>query len=190
VFGELEEVSAEDGQESMQEYMMKKAGFDKNNLMRSIFLVVAALVVAVVLIIFVVIISKKCYHKLPESVKSGFNSIKNMLMFNSILRSLLQTFLPLCTSCFISLKYAETAGQSTAGYIFLAVLALCPIGVVIILKNQKHPLAHPKLKVKIGTLYQNVETSTKPGALFFIPMFLIRRILFASIVVLTDDPLL
>jgi len=74
-------------------------------------------------------------------------------MFNSVFRTALQMYLPLCISCFVSLKYAEEAKQSVSGYILLTVFLVSPFLVVCILRKQKFPLGHPKLKASIGTLY-------------------------------------
>jgi len=63
-----------------------------------------------------------------------------------------------------------------------------PFGALYIIKKQTTPLAHPRLKAKIGTLYQNVETVGKPKALLFTSVFLIRRLVFAAIVVLISEP--
>ena len=64
---------------------------------------------------------------------------------------------------------------------------MSPFLVVCILRKQKFPLGHPKLKASIGTLYQNVDTVDKPYALLFTPIFLLRRLMFASVAVMSEN---
>jgi len=145
-------------------------------------------IVVTLLIALAVLVSKTLYHRLPEKAKKVFTSLKNKLMFNSVLRSLLQNFLPLCISSFVTLKYNEPKKSVTA-YILLCLLCLCPFLVTCILRIQKHPLGHPKIKAMIGTLYLNLDTTDKPLALLFTPAFLVRRIVFALVAVIAENVL-
>jgi len=110
-------------------------------------------------------------------------------MFNSLLRSALQTYLPICASCLVSLKYSEATQGRVTSIILLVFLSLCPFAVMFVLNKQKHPLNHPFYKVRMGTLYQNVDTVGKPLALLFTPLFLIRRLLFALFAVMAENVL-
>jgi len=182
LFGKpLPEVSHGD----IKDYMLKKAGFSKDDLFKSIFLVVVAFVALAFIIGLIVLLGRKCFWRMPKSVKKVYLSLRNKLMFNSVLRSLLQSYLPLCMSCMVSITHEGKA----AGYILLTFLALCPFVVIFILKRQTVALGHPYLKQRIGTLYQNVETVGKSQALYFIPLFMIRRLIFAIMATTVNDPL-
>jgi len=61
--------------------------------------------------------------------------------------------------------------------------------VICILRKQRHPLGHPFFKVRMGSLYLDVDTVGKPFALLFTPLFLARRCLFALVAVVSDNVL-
>jgi len=63
-FGEQAE---SDSGASMKDQVLAKAGFSKDNLLKSIFLVVAALFVFGVLIALVIVVYIKCFHHMPYS---------------------------------------------------------------------------------------------------------------------------
>ena len=170
----------------IKDYMLTKAGFTKNDLSKNIFLLVISLVLLVLLIGLFVLLGRKCFHRLPDKAKKVFISLKHKLMFNSLFRSLLQSYLPLSVSCMVSLVFAPT----TFGYILLAFLLLCPPAAIWILRRQQHPLGHPRLKATIGSLYLNVDTVGKPGALMFTPLFMLRRLIFALAAVVIKNPLI
>jgi len=185
LFGEpLADVSSAE----LKDIVLESAGFSKDDLFKSIFLVVVAGIVVTLLIALAVLVSKTLYHRLPETAQKVFTSLKNKLMFNSVLHSLLQSYLPLCISSFVQLKYNEP-NKSVAAYILLSLLCLCPFAVMCILRRQKHPLCHPKMKATIGSLYLNVDTADKPLALLFTPAFLVRRIVFALVAVFAENVL-
>jgi len=172
----------------IKDYMLQRAGYAADNLFQSIFLVIFAFIGIVLLIGSVILIHKKCFHRLPRKYKKHFISIKNKLMFNSILRSLLQSYLSLCVSCIVSITMSENVASTATGYTLLAFLILSPLLVICILKCQKYPLGHPRMKDTIGTLYLNVDTVGKPTALLFTPLFLARRLLFAAVAVAIKNP--
>jgi len=110
LFGEPDD---EEAGADVKDLVLKKAGFKKDNLMKSIFLFVVGLVLLAVLIGLVIWIGKKCFSKLPDNCKKVFLSLRHMLMYNSVLRMLLQSYLPLCVSTMVSLKYSESSFQRT-----------------------------------------------------------------------------
>jgi len=119
-------------------------------------------------------------------------AVKNKLMYNSALRTLLQSYLSLCISAVVSLSYADNALQGTTGLILLVLLVICPIGVVYTLTRKRLiPIDHPMTKAKLDSLYLNVETNGKWLALLHTPLFLVRRLFFAlAVVILSGSPLL
>ena len=154
---------------------------------KNIFLVVLSLSFLALLMGLVLLIRKFCYHRLPKKVQKALTSLKHKLMFNSVLRYLLQTYLTLGVSSFISLHYS-TAGKGTAsGITLLVLLVISPICVICILRRQNHPLAHPFYKVRMGSLYLDVDTVDKPFALLFTPLFCVRRFVFAMTAVVSEN---
>jgi len=87
------------------------------------------------------------------------------------------------------MRYTESPAGHIYGLILLLILTLCPIAVLCILSKQTHPLNHPYYRVRIGTLYLNVDTVDKPLALLFTPLFLVRRLVFALLAVAANNVL-
>jgi len=170
----------------IKDYVLAKAGYQKDDLFKNIFLLVLSFALLVLLIVLVVFIGKKCFHRLPDKAKKVFLSLRNKLMFNSLFRYFLQIYLPLSISCMVSLVFAPT----TLGYILLAFLLLCPPVAIWIMSRQEHPLGHPRLRATIGTLYLNVDTVGKPFALMFTPLFMLRRLIFALAAVVIQNSLM
>jgi len=173
----------------IKDHILAKAGFSKDNMGKNIFLIVLSLIFLALLIGLVLLIRKVCYHRLPEKVQKALNSLKHKLMFNSILRYLLQTYLTLGVSSFISLSYSTAGTGYASGIALLIFLVISPICVICILWRQKHPLAHPFYKVRMGSLYLDVDTVDKPFALLFTPLFCVRRFVFALIAVVSENHL-
>jgi len=113
-------------QEEIKDLVLANLGFQQNNLFKSIFMVVATFGLVVLLIGGFVLFRKYCFDELPDNVKKVFSSIKNKLMFNSVLRTLLQTYLSLCVSCLVSLKYSEAASDRVTGIILLLLVSMTP----------------------------------------------------------------
>ena len=131
---------------------------------------------------------KTYYSRLSEKTRDIITSIKNKLIYNSVLRMLLQTYLNLCVSAMVTLNYGESALQVTAGLILFLILSVSPILVVYTLtKKRLIPIDHPMTIAKIGSLYLNVETDGKYTALLYTPLFLVRRLIFAVIVVTVKE---
>jgi len=174
---------------TIKDHVLAKAGFSKDSLLKSVYLVILMILILALLTALVVMVVKKCFEGLPENVKNVLLSVQHKLMFNSILRATLQIYLPLSISCFVSLKYSESTGDKVSSIILLVFLSLFQFAVMFILNRQTHPLYHPFYLVRMGTLYLNVDTVGKPFALLFTSLFLIRRLLFAFCVVMIENVL-
>jgi len=98
IFGEQ---SSEVVEAQIKDQMLDKLNFSKDNFFESTFLIAVVLIPLALLIGLLVLLSKKCCKCLPEKVKKAISSMKHKLMFNSVFRSLLQSYLPLYISCLV-----------------------------------------------------------------------------------------
>ena len=127
-----------------------------------------------------------CFQKLV-------NLVMAKLMFNSLLRALLQTFLQTCLSSWFSLQQTDlttSAGQVDFGIALVTITA--SIGFIIFtykfLHRKKDNLREPTFKAKYDSLYQNLEYYKK-AALANTSFFLLRRLLFAAVIVFCGSSL-
>ena len=121
-----------------------------------------------------------CFQKLV-------NLVMAKLMFNSLLRALMQTYLQTCLSSWFSLQqtsFATSAGKVDFGLALVMIIAC--IGFIIFaykfLHRKKDALREPTTKAKYDSLYQNLEYYKKK-ALSNTSYFLLRRLLFAAVIV-------
>ena len=104
---------------------------------------------------------KKFSRNLPKTVHKVLIGIKNKLMFNSILRYILQQFYKLSLATTLNIKFV-LASASTVYSLFLSIpAALMLIGFTIFsykfLERNKDKLSETQFKEKYGTLYVKVE---------------------------------
>ena len=147
----------------------------------------SALVACIVLIVLVYFIVKKCVPKCNKSVQKLCQRVKNMLMFNSILRYFMMIYLGLTTgSCLIITKALQDPDNFNQLTLTLAIIVLITFSIMIwplthiILKNRKR-LVDPNFRQSYGTLYTPCETHAGVWPLLFITVFLVRRLLIAMV---------
>ena len=176
----------------IKDLVLEKAGFSKENLFASVFMVAFGLAFTSIMIALIYCIYQRAQYYWSEKYRNMVTAVKNKLMYNSVLRTFLQSYLSLCVSAVVSLNYAENALQGTTGLILLVLLVICPIGVIYTLTRKRLiPIDHPMTKAQLDSLYLSVETDGKPFALLYTPMFLVRRLIFAgTVVILGGSPLL
>lgn len=109
------------------------------------------------------------------------------LMFNSILRALLQTYLQTCISAWFSLQSTNFATSEAKVDFGLALITIAfAIGFIVFsykfLHKKSKNLREPSFKAKYDSLYQNLEYYKK-SALSNTSFFLLRRLLFAALIV-------
>ena len=109
------------------------------------------------------------------------------LMFNSLLRAFMQTYLQMTLAMWTSLRYTNlhTSSGRIDFVLFLVTFAYALSFILFsykFLKRNKDNLRNPQFKLKYDSLYQNLEYF-KMGALSNTSFFLCRRILFAALIV-------
>ena len=151
----------------------------------------------ILLIAVVYMCTKSCVPKCHKLVQKLCQKAKNALMFNSILRYFMMTYLGLTTgSCLVihdAIIDPETAdGLSVSLAITILVIFCLMIWPIqrVIFKNKKK-LLDPQFRQKYGTLYTPCETHKGILPLLFITIFCVRRLLVAmTCAFLIKQPLL
>ena len=123
--------------------------------------------------------------------------IQNKLMWNSVLRAILQVYLLYCISIQVSLKLYfgenkpndEKSGDSKEKEVNVVLTFVSLIGLVYFpffctkfLSKHFNALKTPAFKAKFGSLYQNVDIY-KRRALWFSGLFCVRRFLVALVLI-------
>ena len=149
-------------------------------------LLVIGLIFALLLIVLLIVMRKKLEEKCHPTVKKVYYSIKQKLMFNSIIRAVLQMYLLTAISTLISTTNFDKEADRPGLNILLMILMLAgllafPVFSYFHLKRNEDRLRTPEFKGSYGTLYQTVEYY-KPQALVYTTIFLVRRFIFAATV--------
>ena len=124
----------------------------------------------------------KCYTPVQTLVAI----IEAKLMFNSVLRACLQTFLATFVSLLLSLKTLDPTSTEGAVDLILAILiAAYGLSLTVFslkfLQRKFDSLRVPAFKQRYDSLYMNVDTQSRT-ALAFTFLYLTRRMLFAAVI--------
>lgn len=134
------------------------------------------------LIIGVVILSKVLKKK--ERVQK----LKDKLMWNSVLRSQLQTYLPASILTFTTLQTLsmENLSSSISPLVKLVILVFLPIFSYWYLKRNQRVASEQRFKVRFETLYLNTSTE-RPGVYLHSTVFCLKRLLVATATVFANE---
>ena len=120
-------------------------------------------------------------------VQKLVNLIKNKLMFNSILRAIMQTFLATSISMWISLSSTQVSTTEGVTDLCIAIAILifafaAPFLSLKLLLKYFDRLREPDFKARFDSIYQNLDYY-KQKALPSTSLFLLRRLIFAFLIV-------
>ena len=156
-----------------------------------------AILACLILIVLVYFCIKKCAPKCHRAIQRLCQRLKNMLMFNSILRYFMMIYLGLTTgSCLVIHNAIVDPRSSDTLSLALAIMILAVFALMIwpltrvVIKN-KARLLDPDFRQRFGTLYIPCETHRGVIPLLFIAIFCTRRLLVAIVsVFFVNYPLL
>ena len=173
---------------------------DKGEVAQALLLLVVSLAVAAVLTVLVKLILrclKSSKHCCCACARKLCQKLKNSLMYNSVLRYWLMSFLSFVIACFLQLRLAwSTEGSLNSldsimslcvliGFLLMATFFTC-----FLIKN-KGRLKDLNFKQSYGTLYTACAINRGNLPLVFVVVFCVRRLAVASIIAfLGDRPLL
>ena len=156
-------------------------------MLAKLFILLAILLILTVLICLLVMCNKFLLPRCCLCFQKNMKKLENKLMYNSILRSLMQSYLLACISMWYYLL--ETDFSSSEGIInfcvALAILFLTvsfPIYALFLLRKKRNNLKDKTFKAKYDSLYQNVDYY-KSKSLVNASLFLWRRLIFAFVIV-------
>ena len=154
------------------------------------------LALALILITVVYCCIKKCLHKCHPKIRKLCQMLKGMLMFNSLLRYFMMTFLSMSIGCCLQIQVMSqnptliNKVESVLSLIILvSFLILTTVLTWHVFKNVKN-LNKPAFIQAYGTLYLPCDTRRGKWPLIYIAIFCGRRLLVAIIVsFLPENPL-
>jgi hypothetical protein len=152
-------------------------------LLAEILLFLLALALLLIFILGIVLFRKYVLPRCNSIGKLAITYVQNKLMFNSVLRALLQIYLSTAISTCIS-YFKMSHGFKENLLIVIPVtlfLVSMPIFTQYFLDKNIEELSFKRFKSKYGSLYQNVNTFRK-YATWFTTLFLVRRLIFACVI--------
>lgn len=144
-------------------------------------------VTLVIVIILLVVLRISFFNHCCGCFKIVYFKIEHKIMFNSLLRSMLTTYLSIGISIWFSIsKLTLEDFYSTSSYftLFMALLLVfLPVGTFIFLKRSKDKLKDESHRNRFGSLTQNLDLDKERACSLWPTAFLSRRFLLALIIV-------
>ena len=146
------------------------------------------MVVLTLLIVLLLCCRRKVVPRCWSPIQKLVILIEAKIMFNSVLRACMQTFLSISIMLFFSVRQLNFSSPDGIGDIFLVVLVSTYLlgftcWSINFLSRNKENLKKPAFKQRYDSIYQNVDYD-KSGALWNIFYFLTRRIAMAIVICL------
>ena len=184
----LEPMTAEDAAEETEavEESYLNTFFQGSNLLMNILLIAIVLIFFTCIITLVVMCRRFIQTRCCNCAKKGLRKIESKLMFNSVLRAVLEAYFTFAIATWYQLKTASFEdSESTTNFFlslaFLSALILFPILQHCFLVKHQPNLEKEEMVDKYGSLYQNVKTE-KTHFLRFTLYFCLRRLAFAFVI--------
>ena len=150
---------------------------------------VLVLIILGTLITLVLLIRQFVKTRCCGCCKKVVSALESKLLFNSVLRACMETYLAMCIQMWYSVRYARVESGLESRINFLIVLLLliyclmAPFLARSFLFNQRDNIRRdPSYEARYGSLFLNVDKYKLQG-LMFTAFFLIRRFLYAYIIV-------
>ena len=164
----------------------------KDDILADSIIYILLVVVIVTLILLLAICKWTVLSRCPNFIQRVFNQLQSKLMYNAVLRTLLQLYLVQTISVMSSMKDFASLDSSQVTVTISLLWILC-IGFLVYSLAFPYgyfeSLADPKFRAKFGSLYTGVRTDSRVTVLYSF-VFLLRRLVFALIVIFLDWSLL
>jgi len=169
-----------DNPEDVKSPLASTFALSEESLMKALRLLGIILAVSVVMIVVIVVCLRLCTRRC-ERLKGLCHRLKNMLMWNSLLRYYMMTFISTAVGCAMQLyRTTETPTLMEKVQSILALLVL--LGMVVLslvltrflIKNRAN-LKDVAFMQRFGTIYTPCETGKGSWPLLFFAIFCLRR---------------
>ena len=155
-----------------------------SELVKFFFAIVTLLIVLALTIVLVIFCRKYMIKRCPSSVKDLTEKIERKLLFNSVLRAILEVYFSTCVMMAISMRHIDTYDYegkiNVATILILAGFCLgFPYFVWKWMNSNQDNLDEKRYRQSYDSLYLNIEVDKGPIAIAFSFVFLLRRLLFA-----------
>lgn len=158
----------------------------EDSLLLSVLFFLLVIVVLAAVITLLVICKRVCLPRCCSPCQKLYFVIEGKLMFNSLLRACLQTFLVTMIALFATIRAINLdTSQGRIDFGLLILIGLYSIAFVVFswkfLRAKKERLGDPAFRRHYESLYTNVDY-LNPSALSFTCAYLIRRMLYAAVI--------
>ena len=167
--------------------------FKGSSMLMNVLLVLLGCLSLVLLIALIVLCSVSVLPRCPGFVKTLISKVERKLMFNSLLRALLETYLVSTITALVALQsptqpYSNTERMDSLATVLTVGGALAfPVLQFRFLystySRSRAEVDSEEFRARFDALFQNVEVSKGPRALSFTFFFLARRFFFAFTIV-------
>ena len=185
-------------EQALADETQEEFGINADDIIPEMVIGIISIAVCFILILIFLCLLKTFYHCLPQCIKNLLVKIKNMLMFNSVLRYVLTAYQSMMMNAFVTLHMlnsAEPPDYITLVSALLYILALLGFLAfqMVFLRRNKANLNKPDFQSKFNSLYLDVITN-RDGSAFksFLPLLFttshcLRRIIFPLAIVFLDN---
>lgn len=162
----------------------KEYGMGSTKTLKSALQLIMGVVVIFALIKGFLAIEKHLIHSFPTWAQNLIKKLKGKLMYNSMLRAGIESYMVTTMGCFmafntkVSFETSEDTLNSLTTFMMLPYIFGFPLWVRWFLVRNRFALPDPSFKLGYNALYLNVDYF-KPMGLYFQPLLLFRRCLFA-----------
>ena len=159
----------------------------------SILFTIVALLALFLFTVLIILCKRTIVPRCCKPIQTLFQVIERKLLFNSVLRAILEVYLATCITMFHGFKSARTYTElEKISYLFgLATAIFCfyfPFWTFNLLRKNADRLSDPHFSGRFNSLYQNLDVE-KYEAHPFTLVFCLRRLLFAYAITSLDRTL-
>lgn len=150
----------------------------------SILIFVGVVIVVLGLVVWVLLFAK---HRYRDKIDKLVQTLKKMIFFNMIIRSVTISFLLFAMGASNQIKMFlqkvpnQPSQDFIIGFIILGVLFLMPLVSLKVLSKYRWRLHEIRIKEKIQNLYSDIHLYRNPTNIYYYPIFMFRRVIFVLI---------
>ena len=175
---------------------IKSLDFKVDNVLEDMIQYIIAIVVLIVLIMLLLCLMHTSWRRLSPKIRSILLKIKAKLMYNSVLRVVLQSYYGFLLSSLFAFKYTVIGDDygSIQSKISAVVILIALIGFNVFafffMRKNRDRLSQKTFRSSYGSLYVPGETHKKEATLWYPVLFCLRRLLTGIVIVMLTGSVL
>jgi len=182
--GEAGENGGEGPALTKSEKTYEDLGMSTNKILEGAMQLIAGAVCLLILVFLIYCFDNYLMPYMPLGVLNVYGNLKSKIFWNSVLRALIEQYLPTCMATFKSIQLGnqwndfESVMNSLASFLFVPYIVLYPIWIIVFLRRNRYLLSDRRFMSKYGSIYLNVDYF-KFGGLPFVAILIVRRCVYA-----------